>query len=75
MIEYQNKRINYDNIVDISNYKDYNNFFCNVSQNYHPNEISAIILSEYMISKITNQKPLFCGALINIQPWINKYLQ
>lgn len=75
MIEYQNKKINYDNIVDISNYKDYNNFFCNVSQNYHPNEISAIILSEYMMSKITNQKPLFCGALKNIQPWINKYLQ
>jgi hypothetical protein len=73
-IPIKNNSINYNNITNISNNKSYTNFFCHVSQNYHPNEISAIILSELITSKLKNTKQKKCPALDVMIPWINKYL-
>ena len=74
-ITIENDKINYKKIYDINDLNEYNNFFCNVSQNYHPNEISAILLSDLIISKINGKNINNCPALIKIIPWVKKYLQ
>jgi hypothetical protein len=70
-----NNKVNYNEIYNLKNFEIYNNFFCNVSQNYHPNEISAILLSDLIVSKIKDQNISNCKALNIIQPWIKKYLR
>ena len=74
-IPIRNNKIIYEDINKISERKEYNKFFCNVSQNYHPNEISAIILSEYIIDKFYNRKSKNCKALKIMMPWIKKNLE
>ena len=74
-IPIRNNKIIYEDINKISERKEYNKFFCNVSQNYHPNEISAIILSEYIIDKFYNRKSKNCKALKIMMPWKKKNLE
>jgi hypothetical protein len=76
-IPINNNKIDYKSIYDINTNNYYNRFFCNVSQNYHPNEISAIILSDFIINKIypSSKNLEECQALKFIKPWIKKYLQ
>lgn len=71
----KNNKIDYQKIYKLHEFTDYNQFFCNVSQNYHPNEISAILLSDLIISKINKKNISSCSALKKIIPWINKHLK
>lgn len=70
-----NNKVNYNEIYDLQNFETYNNFFCHVSQNYHPNEISAILISDLIINKIKNKNIFNCKSLNIINPWIQKYLK
>jgi hypothetical protein len=73
--KFKNNKIDYNNIKKLSHYTEYDTFFCNISQNYHPHEISAVLLSQYIIDYFFNKENLNkCTSVNIIQPWIKKYL-
>ena len=58
-------------IKKLNQINQFNYFFCNVSQNYHPHEISAIVISEYIINKNYYN---YCDCLKKCKKWLNQYL-
>ena len=54
---------------------EYNNFFCNIQYPYHPNESSAYLFSDIVLSQIFNTKlDTQCVALKQFYNWLNHNL-
>ena len=66
----ESSKINLNSIIG------YYNEFCKIYQNYHPNEISAVLMSKLMINKIgytkLDENELKCLEPLN--KWLNKTL-
>ena len=56
----------------LKNYSKYLTYFGNIGNNYHPNELVATLLSEYiMLSKYYgNSRVQKCSAIFQLKKWI-----
>ncbi len=64
-------------VVSNNNLNDYNifiNYFCRINNNYHPNELSASLISEYFFNDYFNHDIKKCQAYIQLKKWFFTYL-
>lgn len=64
----ENKIIKREQLNIFSNYI---NYFCGISNNYHPNELSATLISEYLLNNLFNYN-VKCSAIKNMVHWFNE---
>lgn len=57
-----NKKLNY--------YDEFINYFCGINNNYHPNELSASLISEYFFNDYYKHN-LNCQAYIQLKKWFH----
>ena len=69
-IESSNLRVRKNKVLN--HYSDYLNYFGGIGNNYHPNELIATLLSEYIMlpEYFKNQKVQNCQAITEIKRWI-----
>ena len=57
----------------LKNYQSYQQFFCYISNNYDPNELSASLISEYLLNQYFHHKPQ-CPSIEVLKKWMKVYL-
>jgi hypothetical protein len=65
--------VKHDKIIKrekLNNFGNYVNYFCGISNNYHPNELSASLISEYLLNNYFNHNKE-CKSIKNMVHWIN----
>lgn len=55
-------------------FTEYTNFFCNITNNYHPNELSASLISEYLLNEYFNHD-IRCPGLRRLIQWMKIYFK
>lgn len=69
----KNNNDNYQIIIKdkLKNCREFIDYFCKIGNNYHPNEISASLISEYFFNDYYNHD-LNCQAMIQMKKWVLK---
>lgn len=56
----------------LKNYQPYQQFFCHIFNNYDPNELSASLISEYLLNQYFHHDPQ-CPSIISLKKWMKVY--